>query len=344
MFDRLLRTLTLAVALFGSLTLACAPAQHDVAAVDQPLAQGFPELASPENAFVWMIEKKGLKPSFLFGTMHAGDERFTKFNDTVKIVFKTADAVYTELPMDEMEEIQQALAASTMLPADKSLADYVDADVLADFHTIVGEYGYPPEVTDRFRPVMASMLLQQLPLLKRYGAAKALDEKIYMAAKRAGKEVGGVEFVEEQLAAFNVLSDEEAGQAMRKAVKLTMEDRKTGRDRINELVYFYLLGDEKQINNYLLEDYDANDPLDVRFMDALLTKRNVVMAERVAKMTKENPEKVYVFAFGTLHFVGSDSVVTMLREQGYKVTRLTAPKATDEAGNTSGEPTKAVKY
>ncbi len=338
MFDRLLRTLTPALALLAALTLApIAPAQHDVATVDQTQAQKFPELASPENAFVWMIEKKGRKPSFLFGTMHAGDERFTKFNDTVKVIFKTADAVYTELPMDEMEEIQKALTTSTMLPAGKSLGDYVDADVLADFHEIVKGYGFPPEATSQFRPVMASMLLQQLPLLKRYGAAKALDEKIYMAAKRAGKDVGGVEVVEEQLAAFNVLSDEEAGRAMRKAVKLTMEDLKTGRDRINELIYYYLLGDEKQIYNYMLEDYDANDPLDVRFMEALLTKRNVVMAERVAKMTKENPQKVYVFAFGTLHFVGPDSVVTMLRDQGYKVTRLTAPKATAEAKKASAK-------
>lgn len=338
MFDRLLRSISPVAALVASLALLVAPAPAQAEAVKAaPTQSGLihsttenpvPEIESPENAFVWMIEHKNLKkPSFLFGTMHAGDKRFTRFNDTVKVMFKTADAVYTELDMDTMNEQAAEMQQALMLPPGESVSDYVDADVLEGMDKLLGEYGLSTQLLSRFKPIMLSLTLEQMRMAQRYGAgAKALDQKVFDAAKRKGKEVGGVELIEEQLAAFGALSNEEAGRALRKTVTMGLKDQAEGRDRLGELAYYYLLGDEKKIYDYLMQDYDPNDELDVKFMKALLDDRNITMADRCAKMTKENPNKVYVFAFGTLHFVGPNSVNKLLEAKGFKVTRLTAPK------------------
>jgi uncharacterized protein YbaP (TraB family) len=80
----------------------------------------------------------------------------------------------------------------------------------------------------------------------------------------------------------------------------------------------------------MIEEYDPTDPLDVKSMDALLTKRNIHMAERVTKRILDNPDKIYVFAFGALHFIGPDNVGSKLSNAGFKVTRLTAPPAPKE--------------
>lgn len=341
MFDRLLRSISPVATLTAAFALLIAPAPAQTDAVKTAPAQSglihsthenpVPEIDGPKNAFVWMVEHKDLKkPSFLFGTMHAGDKRFTRFNDTVKVIFKSADAVYTELDMDLMMEEADKLAASLMLPPGESLSDYVDADVLEDMDKLFREVGASVKMLDRFKPIAVTMQLEQLKMMKRYGSAKALDQKIYSAAKRKGKEVGGVEFMDEQLAAFAALTNEEAGRAMRKAAKHGIKDLKEGRDRLGELAYYYLLGDEQKIYDYMMQDYDPNDELDVKFMKALLDDRNVTMAERTAKMMKENPNKVHVFAFGTLHFIGPMSVNGMLEEKGFKVTRLTAPEKVEK--------------
>ena len=69
----------------------------------------------------------------------------------------------------------------------------------------------------------------------------------------------------------------------------------------------------------------STNEADLRFYEALLPKRNVNMAVRSARLMEDYPEKSYVFAYGTLHFIGRDSVPDLLREQGYTVTRLLAP-------------------
>ena len=76
---------------------------------------------------------------------------------------------------------------------------------------------------------------------------------------------------------------------------------------------------------YAMEDFDPEDPIDVKFMKALLDVRNVHMADRSGKLMNEHPEKSYVFAFGALHMVGDNNVVQLLRDRGFQVTRLTAP-------------------
>ncbi len=331
MFARVLRTISPLAVAAASLALLAAPAPAQSDLIRSSTENPVPEINAPENAFVWMVEHKNLKkPSFLFGTMHAGDKRFTRFNETVQVMFKTADAVYTELDMDLMEKEAEKLAKALMLPEGETLSDYVDADVMADLDTLFREVGLNIKIMEPFKPIAVGMQLEQIKMMQRYGSAKALDQKIYSAAKRKGKEVGGVEFMDEQLAAFNSLTNEEAGRALRKTARVGMQDLKEGRDRLGELAYYYLLGDEEKIYAYLMEEYDPNDELDVKFMKALLDDRNVTMAERTAKMMKENPDKVHVFAFGTLHFVGPMSVNKMLKEKGFKVTRLTAPKKVEK--------------
>jgi len=337
MLARILRSISPVAALTAGLALlaAPAPAQNDVAQA-APAQSGLihsttenpvPEIDGPKNAFVWMVEHKSMKkPCFLFGTMHAGDKRFTNFNDTVKVMFKSADAVYTELDMDLMMEEADKMAAALMLPPGETLADYVDADVLEDLDKLFREVGASVSLLNRFKPIAVGMQLEQLKMMKRYGSSKALDMKIYSAAKRKGKEVGGVEFMDEQLNAFNVLTNEEAGHTLRKVARMGLEDLAEGRDRLAELAYYYLLGDEQKIYDYLMQDQDPNDELEVKFMKALLDDRNVTMADRCAKMMKENPDKIQVFAFGTLHFVGPVSVNKLLINKGFKVTRLTAPE------------------
>jgi uncharacterized protein len=331
MLTRLLRPVSVAIAALAAIFPAPAswlPQQVAVTQEPAPAAQK-QKLEKPEHAFIWKIEKEGLKASYLFGTMHVPDKRFLKFNDTVKAAFKNADAVYTELNMDMLgsPETAQAIQKLGMYKAGEgSLQDALPTESYAKLKQIVTDYyGFPVGMVEGMRPFMASMNLEQFAVYREYGVGDALDTKIWNAAKKAGKEIGGVETLDEQLAAMSVLTEEEATAALIKSLDRMVEDIAEERIRIAELAEHYLAGDEAAMLAYVLEDFNPEDPVEVKFMKALLDDRNVRMADRSGKLMNDNPDKSYVFAFGTLHMIGKKNVGELLASHGFKVTRLTAP-------------------
>ncbi len=281
--------------------------------------------ATGKPAFLWKVASSGAKDAYLFGTMHAGDPRFLEFNPEVQRALDAVDAVYTELEMDKKDDLASSLAGSVQLPAGKTLSDFVEKEVLDGLDILLGDFGMSTAMLQSMRPVMVSMILQLMPLQERYGDAEALDVVLYAQAKEAGKEVGGIEVIEEQLVVFNALTDEESGQALKKVVDMLLQDKEEGRDRIGEMVEHYLSGSEERLLGTLLEKYDPEDPLDAKAMEAILYVRNAHMADRIAQKIRANPEKSYFFAFGALHFLGERSVVTKLQDAGLKVTRLSLP-------------------
>lgn len=332
MLTRLLRPVSVAVAALAAVFPTPASWLPQEVTVSQAPSQEpaqKPKLEKPEHAFIWKIEKEGSKASFLYGTMHVPDKRFLKMNDTVKAAFKDADAVYTELNMDMLtspETAQMIQELGMYAPGEGNLKDALPEESYEQLRQIMtGYFGYPVEVVHGMRPFMASMTLEQFAVLREYGAGDALDTKIWNAAKKAKKEIGGVETLDEQLAAMSVLTDEEATAALIKSLDRMAKDIEEGRVRILELAEHYLAGDEAAMLAYVLEDFDPKDPIEAKFMKALLDDRNVRMADRAGKMMNENPGKSYVFAFGTLHMIGKKNVGELLAAQGFKVTRLTAP-------------------
>ncbi|MCH2102254.1 MAG: TraB/GumN family protein [Planctomycetes bacterium] len=325
MLSRLLRPMIVAVASLAAVfPVPAAWIVQEAAAQEAPQVKA--KLDRPEHAFIWKVEKEGHQPSFLFGTMHVPDKRFLKFNDTVKRAFKESDGVYTELDMDLLESVSAEKFQEIAMYKGKSLKDVVPAESYEKLSDIVtNHFGMPMMMLDGMRPFMASMTLEQLAVMKHYGAGQALDQQIWNAAKKSGKDVGGVETLDEQFAALSVLTDEEALGQLVEQIDRIIEDIKVDRSRIAEMAEIYLGGSEEEMLEYVMEDYDPNDPVDVKQMYALLDMRNVKMADRSGKIMRDNPKKSYVFAFGTLHMIGDNNVAELLRQRGFKVTRMTAP-------------------
>lgn len=343
MLTRILRLLPVAAAgLAAVLPLPAFAAQQPVEAAPAEQQAEKPKLEQPVHAFIWKVEKEGLATSYLFGTMHAPDKRFTKFNPTVKAAFKNADAVYTELPMDadSMAAMEQTMAPAMMLSGGKTLKDFVSNETYDKVKQYFTSKGFPIPI-DQMRPALVAMTIEQLQLFDEYGffdSSAALDAKIYRAAVRADKEVGGVEKLEEQLDALLVLSDEEAGRLLGKQIDRTLERAEKGEKPIVEMAEIYLSGDTQRMLDFVMQDFDPNDPAEVKAMKALLDDRNVRMADRSAKLMKAKPDKSFVFAFGTLHFLGPKNVGELLEKQGFTVTRLTAPPKKKKAERVPATP------
>ena len=305
------RCVRLGVLLVTVLTAASASAQEKAAV--QPT----------EKPFLWVIE--GKTPSYLYGTIHVPDDRVLALPKVVEEAVDACDALYTEIPMDM--GVLMAAAAKMMLPAEKTLADVLPKKLYERTDKYLQSKGFSIAPLSRFKvwAVMAQLAL--LDYAEELATKQPLDMLIYTRASAKGKEVGGVETVDEQIAAFEALTEKEQIKTLAKTLDMLEEAQSEGKSITRGLVDSYLKGDVQELVKVMHEYLDLNDPIDKKLFDKLVTERNKRMAKRAAKMIKENRDKSFFFAFGAGHMGGKMGVIPLLKSQGFKLRRLNAGDA-----------------
>ncbi|MBW1870740.1 MAG: TraB/GumN family protein [Deltaproteobacteria bacterium] len=281
------------------------------------LSCGCAKCSESGSPLLWKIE--GKKSSYLFGTIHIPDERVLKLHSAVKDALKKVEAVFTELPMDMGTQVKMAM--KSMLPDNKTLKDVLPADLYTSVEKLFKDKGLPMMAMSRFKIWAVAVQVALIDHLKEL-AKQPLDMFIYAQAQKDGKEVGGIETIDEQLSVFDSLTQAEQITMLREALQQRQEHAKEGIDFITQLIEIYLKGDENELMKKMMEEYDPTNPLEKKLMKRLFYDRNEIMANRIAKKIKDSPSKSFFFAVGAGHMPGPDGIVERLRKAGFKVTRL----------------------
>src|SRR6478736_8275763 len=75
-------------------------------------------------SLLWEISGNGLeKPSYLYGTIHTGDERVFAFGDSAKIAWDNTEVMVGELVLSK--DSSAKIMKYIMLPKGKQLSDYM---------------------------------------------------------------------------------------------------------------------------------------------------------------------------------------------------------------------------
>ena len=67
---------------------------------------------------------------------------------------------------------------------------------------------------------------------------------------------------------------------------------------------------------------DLEDPQTIRFLEALLDRRNEKMAAGIEARLAANPDRSYFFAIGSLHMPGPEGILALLTKRGYTIERV----------------------
>ncbi len=306
-----------------------APAEDPAAAT--PTAKPADGPAAPAAApaptarpFLWRVKAPGAtRPAYLYGTIHVPHERVLALPPAVVQAIAESDALFTEVPMDP--GMQLRMAPMIMLPEGQTLKDVLPADLYARLDKLFTAKGLPFAPLSRFKAWAIATQVTLLDHMLEFALRQPLDMQLYSRAQAAGKEVGGLETIEEQVAVFDGLNAEEQARMLRETLDLLDEYKRDGRDAILELVQAYLDGDEDKLLATVMETYDASDPLDQKVMKRLLSDRNERMAERIAARIQAAPQKGMFFAVGAAHLLREDGVGRLLEARGYELQRLPAP-------------------
>ena len=160
------------------------------------------------SGIFWKIEKQGIAPSWLLGTMHVTDPRVLTMPSGAREAAAAADVVVIE--SDEILDEQKAGATLLMHPEltmftdGTSIKDHLDADDLKALEAGLKERGLALAAVARMKPwILASFVaLPACEMSRKAGGASFLDKQIAEDAVKAGKPVAGLETMVEQLQAM----------------------------------------------------------------------------------------------------------------------------------------------
>ena len=259
---------------------------------------------------------------YLFGSIHELTERNSVMPAAVLRAFDSASIAVYELPEDELDADPmvtfQKLVPHMYLPASDLLSNHLESAELQQLARAMPDF--PTDALLRLRPWVADMFLE-------LGDAKAagmtaefgVDLQLIKRGKQSGKKQIGLETLDEQVGYLS--GDSMAVQVKRLKDNLAMR-RNADENSISQtrkLLEHWIAGDVQGLER----NFSAFRERDPALYAVLSTKRNRNWVAKLTPYLNERRTQTVFVTVGTLHLLGDDGLVRLLRNAGYKVERVT---------------------
>lgn len=264
--------------------------------------------ASFSKGLLWKIERPGVKPSYVFGTVHSEDARVLNVPPVVQQAFDGAGSFTMEVVLDET--VSQKMASTMFLHAGPDLKSLLGEDLFARVVALMTEYGMPREAVQKLKPWVVFTTLS----LPKPQTGLFLDLLLQANAAQQGKPVYGLESADEQLAVFDGMTLPDQVTLLKEAV----ENHAQLTQELQQTIEHYLARDLAGMEQLSNEESSKLD--DARLVETInrrmIYDRNVRMVERMAPRLKEGNAFI---AIGSLHLPGDQGVLRLLQQRGYNV-------------------------
>lgn len=269
------------------------------------------------RGLLWKVERPGLAPSYLFGTMHVTDQRVLNLPPAVEAAFTEARSATFEVIL--ADEDRFTMAQSMVLTDGRRLETILGPELFGRTVDAGQTYGLGPAQLNLFKPwAVASLLSLPRAELARAGAgAQPLDKWLQTEALRQGKPIFALETPAEQMALFDGLPAADQIAMLTAAVEASAKLEAT----FETMIGHYLARDTGALHALANAQGDAPAESDAKpiagsFMFRFIDTRNRIMAER---MTERLDQGGAFIAIGALHLPGEKGLVSLLKARGYRV-------------------------
>jgi uncharacterized protein YbaP (TraB family) len=264
---------------------------------------------------VWSV--KGKQNTVYFaGSVHALPKEHAELPEPLERAYAAASIVVLEVDLDDMNPFDaiQFITTNGTLPPEQTLQDVVGVDY-ARVAALAASLGVPEAAITRLEPWAAALVLTQVALSKTgFDANYGIDMQISERARQDGKTVNGLETVIDQLEVFD-------GRTFPEQTRFLLDsadDAKNLDQQLSELVAAWRAGNLRALEKEFRKER-ARSP---RLYDALLGERNRKWMPQIEALLQQDED--YLVVVGTLHYVGRDGLLKLLRKKGYKAVPLTA--------------------
>lgn len=278
-------------------------------------------LQPDRNAFIWRIQRRNSNTRsatlYLAGSIHVLKPTM-QAPPSYTEAFNLASTLVLEVDQSNLspEQSQLLIERYGTLPAGIQQIDLFTLKELAQVERYITGLGVPASMVANMKP---AMLLLQAGVLEYiamgYLAQHGVDT--VFEAQKGDRRLVGLETIDEQLAAATALPLNLQAELLLE----TLAEAEHASEDISALVHAWLSGDAQALNREFSTDTDS--PATRAWLDDLLVKRNVVMADGLIQLLSSAEQQDTIFALvGAAHLVGSGSVIELLETQGFQAQRL----------------------
>ncbi len=259
---------------------------------------------------LYVVEHDGAK-MYLLGSVHVLPEGALPLPRHVESLYAAASVVAFEVDLaaatDRAGDLMGAATDEALL---RDLLDDAQRDSLA---VSLRSFGVPETAFDEVEPWFAGMSYGMLSLQRDgqvYG--QGVDAYLFFRAEMDGKERLALETLDDQIAAFDDLSD--ASQVAYLMGLVGSVDQAEG--AFAEMLDAWASGDDDRLSAVLGDELSHPE-----VFESLLVRRNRAWIPHLLGLL-DRPGEVSLVVVGAGHLVGRENVVALLREAGFKARRL----------------------
>lgn len=252
---------------------------------------------------------------WLLGSIHYLRERDYPLPPRVDELYQLADTLVMELDLDDLDLLaaQASFMEAGILPASGTLRAVLDPEVYDLTEARAADLGLPLMLLERLEPWLVALTLMDLGMSRLgYQASQGLEQYLVRRSFTDGKEILGLETLDDQIGIFDSLSwaDQEA------LLLLTLTDLQAAEAEMTTLLNAWRDGNLDELAAELTADFDELPELQT----ALVSSRNRRWAAKLEELLQGSGR--YLVVVGALHLVGEDSVIELLSARGFDVVRV----------------------
>lgn len=262
------------------------------------------------DGLVWALKGK-TNTVYIAGSVHLLKRNDAKLPASLERAYAESEALVMELDLDDLDPMQAArwLLERGTFTDGRTLKSAIGEERHAQFAAAVEELGLPIEAFERFEPWAAALTLVELAYARlEFDANSGVERQLEALARRDGKDIAGLETVEEQLG----MLDELSAQDQRRFLEQTVDELDELAEQTDEMLAAWRKGDSKWLENMLAEEYAAFPSL----YRALVLDRNARWMPRIEQLLAEKDDQLIVV--GVLHLIGDEGLIALAKKRGLK--------------------------
>jgi uncharacterized protein YbaP (TraB family) len=250
----------------------------------------------------------------IMGTVHFLRPELDWRSERIDTALAEADTLVFEADVsspDAASEMMAFVSSHALFTDGRQLTSLLDEAETEELKAALDYLGFPLGAMETFRPWYAAVNLSVLQMQKDgFDPSAGVEQVLEKEAAAAGKDFAYLETIEEQLGRFANLPDDEQVDFLISSAESVEE----GSEMLDVLVSEWEDGDVAGLAALMSNPEMMGSEA---IYDALLKERNQDWVPKIAAMLDE-PGTVLI-AVGAGHLAGKDSVIELLRADGYEV-------------------------
>ena len=263
----------------------------------------------------WRVTGEDTGELLLLGSVHYLRQEDYPLPSNIDELYQQADTLVMELDLDDLDtlSVENLFVEAGTLPPGSSLQTVLTPAVYELAETRSAEFGLDLAFATRLEPWLVAITLMDLGMnALGFNASRGLEQHLLRRATSDGKQVLGLETLEDQIHVFDQLSIKEQEALLLQ----TLNEIDSADDAMDELLNAWRDGRVNTLANELTANFE-DFPILYRH---LVIDRNERWLNPLRQLL-ETGER-YLVVVGALHLVGDDSVIELLQHQGLSVIEI----------------------